>query len=252
MTCSELFTYLQESAVDCLPTSFLDTNPSQPLSGTSTAATSYGNEQPMDGSLDCTCWKGTFDCSIHPNTRDAWIASQRDSLAKTLAGLGIKPGSEREREADFTAKCSELLTSFDHGSCSWKTSQQSLLTNSLEPFLQTWPRAGLMRAGLVYQHRQPVPRTTVIGGGALQSVPTPMASDATNWSNQSLSERKEKKQQIRLPTAVSPQGGAGGKLSPDWVEWLMGLPIGHTALKPLETAKCQPKQRRRGQSSEGQ
>ncbi len=29
------------------------------------------------------------------------------------------------------------------------------------------------------------------------------------------------------------------RLNPDWVEWLMGWPIGHTDLKPLETAKYQ-------------
>ncbi|KVT81552.1 hypothetical protein WK59_18735 [Burkholderia ubonensis] len=29
----------------------------------------------------------------------------------------------------------------------------------------------------------------------------------------------------------------GGQLNPEWVEWLMGWPIGHTALEPLETAK---------------
>ena len=27
------------------------------------------------------------------------------------------------------------------------------------------------------------------------------------------------------------------RLNPDWVEWLMGWPIGHTDLKPLETGK---------------
>ena len=31
----------------------------------------------------------------------------------------------------------------------------------------------------------------------------------------------------------------GGQLNPDWEEWLMGWPIGHTALKPLEMAKFQ-------------
>ncbi len=29
------------------------------------------------------------------------------------------------------------------------------------------------------------------------------------------------------------------RLNPDWVEWLMGWPIGHTALKPLETGRFQ-------------
>ena len=28
---------------------------------------------------------------------------------------------------------------------------------------------------------------------------------------------------------------AGGRLNPQWVEWLMGYPINHTALKPSET-----------------
>lgn len=67
-----------------------------------------------------------------------------------------------------------------------------------------------------------------------QTFPTPQASDANKWSNQSLAERKAKGQQVRLNTAVSPEGGAGGQLNPDWVEWLMGWPIGWTDLKPLE------------------
>jgi hypothetical protein len=29
----------------------------------------------------------------------------------------------------------------------------------------------------------------------------------------------------------------GGQLNPEWVEWLMGWPVGLTALKPLETDK---------------
>jgi hypothetical protein len=28
--------------------------------------------------------------------------------------------------------------------------------------------------------------------------------------------------------------GDGGGVNPDWVEWLMGLPIGWSALQPLE------------------
>ena len=38
------------------------------------------------------------------------------------------------------------------------------------------------------------------------------------------------------------------RLNPDWVEWLMGWPIGHTALKPLETAKFQEWQRQHSPS----
>lgn len=60
--------------------------------------------------------------------------------------------------------------------------------------------------------------------------PTPQASDATKWSDQPKSERQEKGQSVRLPTAVSPQGGRGGRLNPTWVEWLMGFPLGWTDL----------------------
>lgn len=50
--------------------------------------------------------------------------------------------------------------------------------------------------------------------GAVMNFPTPTASDANKWSNESLEERKAKGRQVRLNTAVSPQGGAGGMLNP--------------------------------------
>tara|TARA_R110000824_G_scaffold20457_4_gene76997 strand:- start:892 stop:1170 length:279 start_codon:yes stop_codon:yes gene_type:complete len=31
--------------------------------------------------------------------------------------------------------------------------------------------------------------------------------------------------------------GLGGHANPDWIEWLMGWPIGWTGTRPLETAK---------------
>ncbi len=69
--------------------------------------------------------------------------------------------------------------------------------------------------------------------------PTPTASDSNKWSNESLRERQIKGRQVRLNTAVSPEGGSGGRLNPDWVEWLMGWPIGWTDLKPLAMDKFQ-------------
>jgi hypothetical protein len=38
----------------------------------------------------------------------------------------------------------------------------------------------------------------------------------------------------------------GGKIHPQFVEWMMGWPIGHTDLKPLETDKCQFAQQQHG------
>jgi hypothetical protein len=30
----------------------------------------------------------------------------------------------------------------------------------------------------------------------------------------------------------------GGRLNPEWVEWLMGFPVGHTASEPLAMPLC--------------
>ncbi len=334
-----------------MQTLFSGMSPSSPLSGINTAAESCESDQQTDGSPICTCGKGMSRCSIHPNTRDEWKLCMRDSLVRTLAALEIKPGSAKEREADFIGKCSELLTSFDRDTCSWRTSQPSLLTNSLEPFSETWPRAGMMQDGRVYRHRQPVPRTTVIGGGALQNVPTPtvngnynrkgtsqnsgdgLATWARMWPTpqtrgftndgdlaalakmcDSYEEMagmayraagKKKRSFWPTPTAtladhggrITPSkarsGGTlieavsqrmwptpcssaskgsspasltrknggdrssdrldhavmasdGGQLNPEFVEWLMGFPTGHTASKPSATRKCRSKPRSHG------
>jgi hypothetical protein len=86
------------------------------------------------------------------------------------------------------------------------------------------------------------PRKSREGGNLIEAVanrawPTPQASDANKWSNQTLQDRIAKRQQVRLNTAVAPDGGQGGQLNPTWVEWLMGWPLGWTDLKPLETGR---------------
>ena len=58
--------------------------------------------------------------------------------------------------------------------------------------------------------------------------PTPTVQDAHNNGGPSQMERNS------LPLNAQ----VGGALNPTWVEWLMGWPLGWTALKPSETAKC--------------
>jgi hypothetical protein len=41
--------------------------------------------------------------------------------------------------------------------------------------------------------------------------------------------------ELSIKEKRSMNAGNGGQLNPDWVEWLMGWPIGWTDLKPLET-----------------
>ena len=410
-----------------MQTSFWDMNPSEPSNGTPTAAECSESAPQRDGSPTCGCMKETSGCSIHPNTRDEWILSQRDSLASLLASPEIARGrvtkencSERSFAAwmssdpnmSFSKMCldfsrhdpalayaaglidgegsisiqsrygeqysievaigmtikaigvlEQMKARFGGTICKmrgqtdkWESAkkwriggedaanfliqilpylmlkQKQALTaiqldtmrreigwnqkslkqaqilklkinelNKKGPLAQnagagwyedpdlfhtwaqfsgTWPRAGMMRDGRVYQHRQPVPATTVIDGGALQSVPTPTVNGnynrkgASKTSGDGLITALRK----RLPTlTASASKGASrgamtrkdgrsretaglhyaifaldpsGQLNPEWAEWYMGFPIGHTALKPSATPKSRSKQRSRGDSWE--
>ncbi len=175
---SEPCTYSPEPVADCLPTSSSDTSPSALSSGMPTAAKSCASEPPMDGSPVCECTKETFGCSIHPNTPAAWIASQRDSLARTLAALDAELVSAKEPAAGFTAKSCVSLASFDRATSGWKTSQQSF--PSLEPSSVIWPRWGMTVAGVAYAHPQSERPIVGIAGGVSPQWATPQAHDARN------------------------------------------------------------------------
>ena len=56
---------------------------------------------------------------------------------------------------------------------------------------------------------------------AIAFYPTPTTQDAKNNGSKSQMERNS------LPL----NSVAGGKLNPEWVEWLMGYPVGWTDLK---------------------
>ncbi len=80
------------------------------------------------------------------------------------------------------------------------------------------------------------PRNGIVGQ-VMNFYPTPNASDGFKWNNMTAEERIQKGQFVRLGNFVSSIEGmrCGGLLNPNWEEWLMGWPIGHTALKPLGT-----------------
>ena len=263
-------------------TLFLDIPQSSQSSGTPIVAKSSESAPQTDGSPTCVCTKETSGCSIHPNTRDEWIASMQASLVLILAALEIKPESAKAREADFIEKCSELLTLFDHDTCIWRTSQRSLLTNSLEPFSETWPRAGMMRDGRVYQHRQPVPATTVIDGGCSQRMPTLTIhgnynrKGASKTSGDGLITRLKMRPTLcardsrtvagsqppkRAPKSglpltwflggdLPPEKRRGLRLNPTWALWYMGWPMTWfmARSKLSATPKSRSKPRLRGKS----
>lgn len=169
-------TSLLDTAEDCLQTSFLDTDQLSLLSGTNTPAKSCENEPQTDGFPACTCGRETLDCLTHPSTPDKWTAFMRDFLVRTLASLESRQAYLREPDQVFTAKSCASLAWYDQSSYSWKTYQQSLVTD-WEQFSETWPRWGMTAGGSAYAHPMSERRITETDGSYL---PTPVSSDGTS------------------------------------------------------------------------
>jgi hypothetical protein len=204
----------------------------------------------------------------------------QDSLAKTLASLESKQAFLREPDQVFTAKSCASLAWYDQSSCSWRTYQQSFLTDS-EPYSETWPRWGMTQGGSAFAHPMSERRITETDGSYLPAIPTPCAGDwrgaakletlnrkldqglrghmgqLSNWtrmfptpnasdsrdrgnmSNPAIQRRAAIGKQLNLSMVVHP---TSGQLNPNWVEWLMGFPIGFTDLKGWVTPKFRSKQ----------
>ena len=277
---SEQCTFSPVSVADSLPTSSSDIGQLSLWSGSPTPAKFSANEQQKDGSPKCECGKGMSECSIHPNTPDEWIASMRGSLARTLALLESRQAYLKEPDQVFTEKSCALLTRYDRNSSSWKTLQQSFLTDS-EPFSETWPRWGMTLDGAAYAHPMSERRITETDGSCW---PTPDTRGFVNegslsmfskmcanhaeyvamsyraaagkkamfWTTPTVHNSKEcnakSESQRNTPTLAAQ---VGGTLNPYWVEWLMGFPIGFSASKDWATHKSRSKQQLPGNSSEG-
>jgi len=181
--------------------------------------------------------------------------TQDDMLARWISSLGDFPASpslslENGRGPTMSEICgrkpSNLLASYDRDSHSWKMSQISLLTNTLDKFSETWPKSGMIVNGILYQQPSLVPHTW--DGDCLCWLSRPTASmtvpsEQTRESNR-LPSPAETTGQFYLrcgnliPTPGGnqqlPEIGSSSIMAPQYAEWLMGWPIGWTDLKPLE------------------
>jgi hypothetical protein len=188
--------------------------------------------------------------------------------AKTSQQPGKAQGlTENDQECGSTWR--GWLAKYDPDSFLWRTAQCSFLED-LNESLETLPRSGMTRSGLLWE--LPMLGQTIKGteSGLLESWPTPrscsaMAATITPESawNQKRNPNLETivgKRMFPTPTCHNSKEGAyaseynkntptlathaGGKLNPMWVEWLMGWPLAWTDLKPLGTDKshCVPQQ----------
>ncbi|KXL49310.1 MAG: hypothetical protein FE78DRAFT_28365 [Acidomyces sp. 'richmondensis'] len=160
----------------------------------------------------------------------------------------------------FGPKWSGYFTWFDPQSSCWKTPQVSLVEGWVT-FSGTWPRAGTMQNGVCW--RQPMWERRISGKGS-GFWPTPTASDTRQNDRYGNGSLKLSGAVARWPTPCTKgmcggtgafekmlnlqdagiiteterkqmTAGNGGQLNPPWTEWLMGYPIGWTALKGSAT-----------------
>ena len=237
--------FLQEGAEVSWAGSSLDGEPDALLKLIPTPGASCWPDSATDACLDSQSGT-TFGHSTVSRGEDTLMSSREVSRARTSASPEKAPALT-EREADCGKSLPESFARWDPNSSSWKTHQRSLL-GDWEPFLETWPRWGMMRDGECWGLSTPWrrikeneygywPTPCLPGNGGSHGKrklkemlwPTPTAHNAKECNSPSESKRN-------TPTLAAQ---VGGHLNPDWVEWLMGWPIGWTDCDASATDRFQ-------------
>jgi hypothetical protein len=230
----EQCTSLPEQEGVSLQTSSLDTPLWLQLSGNPTPAKYSEKEHQMAGSPDWLCGKGMSETLTHPSTPGEWTAFMRDSLVRTLARLESKQDLLKEPDRAFTEKSCELLAQLDQMKSSWKMSPQ-LKAKELKLYSKTWPSWGMTVGGCAYKHPMSGRTITETDGfacaGALKMLPTPTAHNSKEGGYPAEGNRN-------TPTLA---WVIGGKINPQFTEWMMGFPIDFTVSRQSAMRKSHSK-----------
>jgi hypothetical protein len=172
---------------------------------------------------------------VGTQTSDQLTLPQSNQSMFSVGGSHAKTYHLQESEQALTESVqdcglntSEPFAHFDHDSCSWRTYQVSLLTLTLDEFSETWPRAGLMLNGTVYQQAPLAPLTDETEYGLLL---TPIAMD----SQIGISLRDgyvRKTPHSYGSVAEQLLCDHGLRINADFLTMLMGYPNKWTALEP--------------------
>lgn len=267
---SELSIYLQALAEGYLPTFYSDTSQSAQSKSMSIASKSFrrGKKTVVFHGFPSLKMSRHSTEDLGTELLTSWRAgfhAKTSALPETARGL-------TESAAECGATWPASLAKLDRATSSWKTAQLSLL-GGLDEFSQTWPRWGLMRNGECWERQTLAPRTSGSESGSTASTwptptvcgnynrkgvsatsgdglatavaqrtwPTATATAHKGWSpnhNRAMTDDRldysVERESFQIGQQTPPM-----RLNPEWVEWLMGWPIGHTGLKPLETGKYQ-------------
>ncbi len=246
--------YLQEQEAGYGQASSLDGAPFAPVKLTPAPGTSCFPDSVMVAS---TASPYGTTCAHSPamSGEGESISSQVASPAKTYQ-LPVREQDLTATVLPFGLRWHESLARFDPATCLWKTAQPSLLED-WNGYSDRLPRWGLMHDGVLYPLPAPVLGTGGKDSGYLPTIaasdvkgrsgaghierhgvkrlsdallPTPTVSDATGKNTPAYIAAHE----LKLRDAVAV---ASERLNPDWVEWLMGWPVGSTSTEPLRDAE---------------
>ena len=215
-----------------------------------------------------TCGLSTANRGAERSTSSAAASRARTYLAQERAR------ESTEREVDCGLNLQESLARYDPATHLWRTRQCSLF-EGLGECLETFPKSGTMRNGSLWERTTAEPRTDERECGYWRTPDAGAGGEISDEKAADYAAGKPRKSgsaiQIRLcdqvrhrrlyptPTRSDYKGRGpnskqqelheivnGGiqtlptktaRLNPNWVEWLMGWPIGWTDLKPLETGR---------------
>ena len=179
------------------------------------------------------------------------ISSPRDrtsSVAGSPAKIFPMPASAPASAASapvFGESLGALLANYDPTLRSWKTSQLSLLED-FSTFSETLPICGMMRNGACLE-------LTILEPVSIESASgywhTPTTRDFKGQSGRGNRERRGRNGKLHIANLCDQLVDFGRQdlvRSYTFREWLMGLPIGHTACEPSAT----PSSRKSRKSSE--
>ena len=253
------------------PASFLGTDASAPSNGSPTLKPCLWHDRTMEPSR-----LSRFGMTCAPLTDDRGaallISFAEASRARTSAQQEAEAALMESGQASGE-KWPASSVRYDPASSSWKTAH-CLWDEDLPWSSVTLPTWGMTRSGFVYRHPT---AERPISGTAAGLWPTPNACKASeDVTLQCSGDGRLKPNKLgwavamrTWPTATATATASKGwspnhnrahtddrldytveresfqpgqttppmRLNPEWVEWLMGWPIGHTGLRPLETGK---------------
>ena len=209
---------------------FSDGKPPEPLKSTNSEGATSWPAKMMDHSIFsrygtmCVHLMGSRGADWWMSLLADFRASESARRAKTEST--VKSPALPTPTADSGDKKPESFAKWGRDTFSWKTAQISPSEDSAS-YLGIWPRWGSMQNGECFRLKASALPTKENAYGS--KLPTPTAHNAKEGAYPAEFTR-------RTPTL-----GAvlGGKINPEFTEWMMGLPIGWTDLRPLETAKFQ-------------